>query len=98
MPERLSAQQIEQQLLQVPEWAQADDGIQRSFEFRDFIEAWGFMAQVALLAQAMDHHPEWSNVYRKVDIRLSTHDVGGLSALDFELARRIDALACTRTD
>ena len=68
------------------------DAITRSFKFRNFNEAWGFMARVALLAEKQDHHPEWSNVYSRVDITLSTHDCGGLSARDIKLAKSIDAL------
>ena len=66
--------------------------ISRSFKFKDFIEAWGFMSRVALLAQSQDHHPEWFNVYNRVDIALSTHDCGGLSARDVKLAKAIDAI------
>jgi 4a-hydroxytetrahydrobiopterin dehydratase len=69
------------------------DAITRSFEFRDFVEAFGFMTQVALVAERMDHHPEWSNVYRRVEVVLSTHDVGGVGPLDVALAAAIDALA-----
>lgn len=68
------------------------DAIRREFRFRDFSQAWGFMARVALLAEAQDHHPEWSNVYGRVEITLTTHDVAGLSARDVRLARAIDAL------
>ncbi len=68
------------------------DAIQRSFKFKNFSEAWGFMSRVALLAESQDHHPEWFNVYNKVDITLSTHDAGGLSARDVKLAKAIDAL------
>jgi len=68
------------------------DAIQREFRFRDFSEAWGFMARVALLAEKHDHHPEWSNVWNRVEILLSTHDAGGLSARDVALAQAIDAL------
>jgi 4a-hydroxytetrahydrobiopterin dehydratase len=71
------------------------DAIRRAFRFADFSEAWGFMARVALLAEAQDHHPEWSNVYNRVDIVLSTHDAGGLSARDVRLAKAIDALIAT---
>ena len=60
--------------------------------FGSFVEAWGFMSQVALLAEAMDHHPEWFNVYNRVEIYLTTHDAGGISARDFELAMKIDLL------
>jgi 4a-hydroxytetrahydrobiopterin dehydratase len=68
------------------------DGIARRFTFDDFVEAFGFMARVALLAEKADHHPEWSNVYNRVDILLTTHDAGGLSKRDVDMARAIDAL------
>jgi 4a-hydroxytetrahydrobiopterin dehydratase len=68
------------------------DAIQKSFKFNDFSQAFGFMTQVALLAEKMDHHPEWSNVYSKVDITLTTHTAGGVTAKDLTLARAIDAL------
>lgn len=79
---------------ELPEWRllEGRDAIARSFRFRDFSEAWGFMSRVALLAEAQDHHPEWSNVYNRVEITLTTHDAGGLSARDLRLARAIDAL------
>lgn len=79
----------------LPEWTQAGgrDAIRREFRFRDFNEAWGFMARVALLAEAQDHHPEWSNVYNRVEILLTTHDAGGLSERDLRLARAIDGVA-----
>lgn len=78
----------------LPEWrlAEGRDAIIRSFRFRDFSEAWGFMARVALLAEAQDHHPEWSNVWNRVEILLSTHDADGLSERDLRLAKAIDAL------
>ena len=80
-----------------PEWTLAREGkaITRTFQFRDFSEAWGFMSRVALLAEAQDHHPEWFNVYAKVEVTLTTHDAGdngGLSQRDVVLARAIDAL------
>jgi 4a-hydroxytetrahydrobiopterin dehydratase len=68
------------------------DAIRREFRFRDFSEAWGFMGRVALLAEKQDHHPEWFNVWNRVEIVLSTHDAGGLSARDVSLAQAIDAL------
>ena len=68
------------------------DAIVKSFKFRDFVEAFGFMGRVALLAEKADHHPEWSNVYNRVEILLTTHDADGLSARDVALARAIDAL------
>ena len=69
------------------------DAIHRTFKFRDFNEAFGFMGRVALMAERMDHHPEWSNVYNRVEITLSTHDAGGLSERDVWLATFIDRLA-----
>ena len=75
-------------------WAidSARDGIVKRFTFGDFVSAFGFMAKVALLAEKADHHPEWSNIYNKVEILLTTHDAGGLSARDVNLAKAIDAL------
>jgi 4a-hydroxytetrahydrobiopterin dehydratase len=73
---------------------QADrDAIERSIKFKDFSAAWGFMNRVALAAEAMDHHPEWFNVWNRVDIVLSTHDAGGLTGKDIDLARKIDGFA-----
>ncbi len=69
------------------------DAIQKSFKFADFTQAWGFMTKVALAAEKADHHPEWSNVYNRVEIVLSTHDAGGLSDKDVALAKLIDAFA-----
>lgn len=78
----------------LPDWGVAEgrDAIRRSIRFADFSAAWGFMTRVALLAEAQDHHPEWSNVYNRVEILLTTHDAGGLSARDVRLAKAIDAL------
>jgi 4a-hydroxytetrahydrobiopterin dehydratase len=74
------------------DYDEARDAITRSFKFTDFVEAFGFMTRVALLAEKADHHPEWSNVYNRVDILLTTHDAGGLSARDVALAEAIDGL------
>jgi 4a-hydroxytetrahydrobiopterin dehydratase len=71
------------------------DAIRRSFTFKDFNEAFGFMSRVALAAERMDHHPEWFNVWNRVEITLSTHDAGGLSERDVKLARAIDGFART---
>ena len=78
----------------LPHWQPVEgrDAIARHFRFRDFSEAWGFMTRVALLAEKQDHHPEWSNVWNRVDIVLTTHDAKGLSQRDVALARAIDAL------
>ena len=77
-----------------PEWTLTREGkaIERTFQFGDFSEAWGFMSRVALIADSYDHHPEWFNVYAKVEITLTTHDAGGLSMRDAKMARAIDAL------
>ncbi len=81
-------------LKDLPHWkdVQGRDAIMRKFEFKDFNQAFGFMARVALLAEKMDHHPEWSNVYNQVEITLTTHDCNGLSARDVALAEAIDRM------
>ncbi len=78
----------------LPGWTLVEgrDAIERASRFRDFSEAWGFMNRVALLAESQNHHPDWSNVWNRVRIELSTHDAGGLTANDVKLARAIDAL------
>jgi 4a-hydroxytetrahydrobiopterin dehydratase len=78
----------------VPGWAVAPnrDALQRAFKFADFSEAWGFMTRVALLAEKLDHHPDWSNVWNTVRIELTTHDAGGLSDNDVRLAQAINSL------
>ena len=78
-----------------PNWSVDNEKLRRDFQFRDFVEAFGFMSQVALLAEARNHHPNWSNVYNRVTIELTTHDLGGLSTLDTELAIAIDSLLST---
>ena len=79
----------------LPLWqvVEGRDAIRRRFRFADFSAAWGFMAQVALLAEKLDHHPEWSNVWNRVEILLTTHDAGGLSARDVAMAQAIDLIA-----
>jgi 4a-hydroxytetrahydrobiopterin dehydratase len=79
----------------LPNWevVSGQDAIRRAFKFADFSAAWGFMSRVALLAEKADHHPEWSNVYNRVEILLSTHDAGGLTMRDLKLAEAIDAVA-----
>lgn len=76
-------------------WAMVDgrDAIQKQFVFANFVEAFGFMTKVALFAEKWNHHPEWSNVYKTVDVTLTTHDAGGLSALDVKLGAKMDTLA-----
>lgn len=75
------------------EWALESGKLQRTFQFQDFVGAFGFMSQVALVAERMNHHPEWFNVYRTVRVDLTTHDAGGISESDFELAAAMEALA-----
>jgi len=79
-------------LADLPEWTLADDGlsIERKIKFADFAQAFGFMTRVAIMAEKADHHPEWFNVYNRVEIRLTTHDAGGLSKRDVALAKVID--------
>ena len=79
--------------VELTDWEFSESSMRRVLTFTDFAEAFGFMARVAVVAERMNHHPEWSNVYSRVDITLTTHDVGGLSELDLELARRIDGFA-----
>lgn len=90
----LSQSERDQLLADRSEWELVRDGkaIMRTFQFRDFSEAWGFMSRVALLADSHDHHPEWFNVYAKVEITLTTHDAGGLSQRDVVMAQAIDGL------
>ena len=94
MLERLSGVARDKALAELAGWNLAPDrdAIQKSFRFKDFNEAFGFMTRVALLADKADHHPEWSNVYNRVEILLTTHDADGLSVRDVALAKAIDAL------
>ena len=78
---------------QLPAWSLQEGKLQRELRFANFSEAFGFMSRVALAAEQLNHHPEWSNVWNRVVINLTTHDCGGLSNLDLALAQRIDALA-----
>jgi 4a-hydroxytetrahydrobiopterin dehydratase len=92
---KLDAAAREAALKELPLWREVPgrDVIGRKFEFHDFNGAFGFMARVALLAERMDHHPEWMNVYRTVDVRLTTHDAGGLTAKDIRMAKAMDEYA-----
>lgn len=82
-------------LAQLDDWAAVEgrDAIQKSFRFADFNQAFGFMSRVALMAERLDHHPEWFNVYNRVEVTLTTHDAGGVTALDVQLARFMDETA-----
>jgi 4a-hydroxytetrahydrobiopterin dehydratase len=86
----LTADQTIALATELPEWTLSNNKLKREFVFGDFNAAFGFMTRVALVAEAMGHHPEWSNVWNRVVIELTTHDLSGLSSLDVELAKRID--------
>jgi 4a-hydroxytetrahydrobiopterin dehydratase len=91
----LGAAELREALAAVPAWELHEGRLRRAFRFADFAQAFGFMAQVALAAERLNHHPDWSNAYNRVEIALVTHDLGGLSTLDLELAQRIDAIAAS---
>jgi len=90
MAKKLDEAAIAAELATVPDWTHVGEGLERDWKLGNFVGAFGFMSKVALLAEKADHHPEWSNVWNKVHIRLTTHDAGGLTMLDFDLARAID--------
>jgi 4a-hydroxytetrahydrobiopterin dehydratase len=92
---KLSDNEVVEGLARLPGWTRRSDrdAISRTYRFGDFSAAFGFMARSALAAERMNHHPEWCNIWNKVDVTLSTHDAGGLTRLDLELAAAMDALA-----
>lgn len=95
MAERLSAEARVAAVAELAGWTEVSgrEAIARTFIFRDFNEAFGFMARAALVAEKHDHHPEWRNVYRTVEVVLSTHDAGGVTRLDIELAKAMNGIA-----
>jgi len=95
MAERLSAEARKSALKGLPGWTELTgrEAIGRTFVFRDFNEAFGFMCRAALVAEKRDHHPEWRNVYKTVEVVLATHDAGGITARDVELAKAMNAIA-----
>jgi 4a-hydroxytetrahydrobiopterin dehydratase len=95
MAQKLGGEARTAALAKLSGWSEMKDrdAITKRFQFKDFNEAFGFMARAALVAERLDHHPEWFNVYNKVDVTLSTHDAGGLTDLDFRLAEAMDKLA-----
>ena len=95
MVQKLSAEARKSALEGLSGWSEVTgrEAIQRTFSFKDFNEAFGFMARAALVAEKSDHHPEWRNVYKTVEVVLSTHDAGGVTALDIELAKAMNAIA-----
>lgn len=95
MAQKLAGEARKAALAALKGWAEVEgrDAISRTFTFRDFNEAFGFMTRAALVAEKNDHHPEWFNVYKTVDVTLSTHDAGGVTEKDIALAKAMDALA-----
>ncbi len=95
MAERLSAEARQAALQELPGWADTAgrEAIARTFVFKDFNEAFGFMTRAALVAEKSDHHPEWRNVYKTVEVVLATHDAGGVTTLDIALAKAMNAIA-----
>ena len=93
--EKLPVEAVATAMKDLPGWALAGDGksIKRTFEFRNFSEAFAFMTRSALAAEKLDHHPDWSNVYKTVVVTLNTHDAAGLTELDFRLAKKMDGFA-----
>lgn len=88
----LTEQEISDRLQQRPDWVVRENKLYRRLVFQDFVHAFGFMTQVAIVAEKLNHHPEWANVYRTVDIYLTTHDAGGVSERDFALLEHIETL------
>lgn len=95
MADKLTAEARAAALTELDGWREVDgrDAIEKTFVFKSFNQAWGFMNRVALVAEKMDHHPEWFNVYNRVEVVLTTHDCDGLSQLDVTLAKRMDGFA-----
>ncbi len=95
MPQKLSGDARKAALVKISGWTEVKgrDAISKKFVFKDFNEAFGFMTRAALVAEKMDHHPEWFNVYKTVEVTLSTHDAGGLTELDVKLAQAMDRIA-----
>ena len=90
--QKLTENEIQQQLPSIQGWSLVGGKLHRTFECKDFVAAFGKMTQVALVSEAMNHHPEWSNVWNKVVIDLNTHSVQGISSLDFQLAAKINEI------
>lgn len=93
MSARLTDAELTDALAELSGWTQGEGKLHREYRFPDFVTAFGFMAKVALVAERMNHHPEWENVYGTVRVHLTTHDAGGITRRDLELARAMDALA-----
>jgi 4a-hydroxytetrahydrobiopterin dehydratase len=94
---RLDADEVARRLTALAGWTLRDGKLHREYRFTDFVEAFGFMASAALVAERLNHHPEWFNVWSTVRVDLTTHDAGGITANDFELAAAMERLAGPRT-
>lgn len=92
MATKLNESDIQSELQQLSLWSIQDGKLHKEYQFGSFIEAFGWMSSVAIVAESIGHHPEWFNVYSKVVVDLTTHDVGGISSLDFQLAAKMDEL------
>ncbi|MBD3884766.1 4a-hydroxytetrahydrobiopterin dehydratase [Phormidium tenue FACHB-886] len=92
-PTKLSSNELAAALTELAGWSLENDKLHRQFQFQSFVEAFGFMSSVALVAESMGHHPEWSNVYNRVTVDLTTHDAGGITRLDVDLAKKMNELA-----
>lgn len=93
MVTKLTSEEITAQLSELSQWSIVEGKLHKHFQFESFIHAFGWMCSVALVAEAMGHHPEWANVYNRVTVDLTTHDAGGITNMDLELAKRMDQLA-----
>ena len=89
----LSNKQLNEYLEDLNGWSVVNEKLSKTFKFSNFIQAFGFMTQVAITSETMDHHPEWSNVYNRVEINLVTHSEGGITKLDIELAMKVDSIS-----
>jgi len=98
--EKLDRAAIDENLAELSDWGLAADGlsISKTFKFRNFVEAFGFMTEAALAAEKLNHHPEWFNVYSRVEVKLTTHDAGGLTDHDVKLAKAMEKAAARRLD
>lgn len=92
-PQKLTPEELTSRMAALPGWTIQNGTLHREFAFKDFVEAFGFMTQAALVAESMDHHPDWSNVWNRVVVNLSTHDAGGITELDLRLAAAMDRVA-----
>ncbi len=97
MSTALSEAEVSLALEQLTEWQRSGDKLARTYRFKDFVDAFGWMSSVALVAESMNHHPEWRNVYATVEVELTSHDAGGITDRDFKLAKAMDRLAAGRT-